>query len=84
MKVAVGSSGLIISIINSSAAWVYIHRGALLPLLAVPSILGVMLGSRIGARLLSVTPATVVRRLVIAVMLAAGARALLRGLGIWT
>jgi len=84
MKVAVGSSGLIISIINSSAAWVYIHRGALLPLLAVPSILGVMLGSRIGARLLSVTPATVVRRLVIAVMLIAGARALLRGLGIWT
>ena len=84
MKVAVGSSGLIISIINSSAAWVYIHRGALLPLLAVPSILGVMLGSRIGARLLSVTPAPVVRRLVIAVMLLAGARALLRGLGIWT
>src|SRR5256885_14469713 len=34
MKVAVGSSGLIISIINSSAAWVYIHRGALLSLLA--------------------------------------------------
>jgi len=84
MKVAVGSSGLIISIINSSAAWVYIHRGALLPLLAVPSILGVMLGSRIGARLLSLTPANVVRRLVIAVMLLAGARALLRGLGIWT
>src|SRR2546428_7165216 len=84
MKVAVGSSGLIISIINSSAAWVYIHRGALLPLLAVPSILGVMLGSRIGARLLSVTPAAVIRRLVIAVMLLAGARALLRGLGIWT
>jgi uncharacterized membrane protein YfcA len=84
MKVAVGSSGLIISIINSSAAWVYIHRGALLPLLAVPSILGVMLGSRIGARLLSLTPANIVRRLVIAVMLLAGARALLRGLGIWT
>src|SRR6185295_13185269 len=39
LKVAVGSSGLIISIINSSAAWVYIHRGALLPILAVPAIL---------------------------------------------
>ena len=46
-------AALIISIINSSAAWVYIHRGALLPLLAVPAILGVMLGSRIGARLLA-------------------------------
>jgi uncharacterized protein len=84
LKVAVGSSGLIISIINSSAAWVYINRGALLPLLVVPSILGVMLGSRIGARLLELTPAWLVRRLVIAVMLLAGIRALLRGLGIWT
>jgi hypothetical protein len=83
LKVAVGSSGLVISIINSSAAWVYINRGALLPLLAVPSILGVMLGSRIGARLLRATPAAVVRRAVIVVMLLAGMRALLRGLGIW-
>ena len=81
LKVAVGSSGLLISVINSSAAWVYIHRGALLPLIVVPSILGVMLGSRIGAMLLGVTPAAVVRRLVIVVMLLAGARALSRGLG---
>ena len=83
LKVAVGSSGLLISVINSSAAWVYIHRGALLPLIVVPSILGVMLGSRIGARLLGITPASVVRRLVIVVMLLAGVRALTRGLGLW-
>ena len=84
LKVAVGSSGLIISIINSSAAWVYIHRGALLPILAVPAILGVMLGSRIGARLLAVTPTAVVRRIVVVAMLLAGIRALMRGLGLWT
>ena len=83
LKVAVGTSGLIISIVNSSAAWVYLHRGAMLPALAVPAILGVMLGSRIGARLLARTPASVVRRLVITVLLLAGARALLRGLGLW-
>ena len=84
MKVAVGSSGLIISIINSGAAWIYINSGAVLPLLVMPSILGVMLGSRIGARLLHTVPASAVRRLVIAVMLVAGSRALLRGLGVWT
>ncbi len=83
MKVAVGSSGLIISIINSAAAWIYINSGAVLPLLVMPSILGVMLGSRIGARLLRTVPAPAVRQLVIAVMLIAGTRALLRGLGIW-
>lgn len=42
-----------------------------------------MLGSRLGARLLTQTPAVVVRRTVIAVMLLAGARALARGLGLW-
>jgi uncharacterized membrane protein YfcA len=84
LKVAVGTSGFIISIVNSSAAWVYIHRGALLPALAVPAILGVMLGSRLGARVLAHTPAAVVRRVVIVVLLAAGARALARGFGLWT
>jgi uncharacterized membrane protein YfcA len=83
LKVAVGTSGLIISIVNSSAAWVYLQRGALLPVLVVPAILGVMLGSRLGARLLTHTPASVVRRVVIGVLLAAGARALLRGTGLW-
>ena len=83
LKVAVGSSALIISIINSSAAWVYINRGAVLPMLVVPSILGVMLGSRLGARLLESVPARQVRWLVIVVMLLAGTRALLRGTGIW-
>jgi uncharacterized protein len=83
LKVAVGSSGLLISVINSSAAWVYLHRGALLPLIVVPAVLGVMLGSRIGAKLLGSTPAAVVRQLVIVVMLVAGVRALAKGTGLW-
>jgi uncharacterized membrane protein YfcA len=83
LKIAVGSSSLVISIINSSAVWVYINRGAVLPILAAPSILGVMLGARIGAKLLRVASASAVRRTVVIVMFVAGGRALLRGLGIW-
>src|SRR5438445_8047661 len=65
------------------SAWVYLERGALLPLIVVPAIPGVMLGSRLGARLLGSTPAPVVRLLLIVVMLLAGLRALSRGLGVW-
>jgi hypothetical protein len=83
LKIAVGSSSLVISIINSSAVWVYINRGAVLPILAAPSILGVMLGARIGARLLHSASSATVRRTVVIVMFVAGGRALLRGLGIW-
>lgn len=57
----------------------YINRGAVLPVLVAPSILGVMLGARIGARigarLLRLVRAATVRRIVIGLLLAAGARA---------
>ena len=83
LKVAAGTSGLVLSLVDSSAAWVYLNQGAVLPMIAVPSVVGMMLGARIGARLLHVLPAVVVRRLVIGVLLFAGARALLKGLGLW-
>ena len=83
VKVAAGTSGLVLSMVDSSAAWVYINRGAVLPMVAVPSVAGMMLGARLGARLLDVLKGTVIRRLVIAVLLFAGVRALLKGLGVW-
>jgi hypothetical protein len=81
-KVAAGSSSLVLSM-TSSAAWVYINQGAILPILAAPSVIGMMLGAMIGARLLRVIKASAIRRLVIGLLLIAGARALLKGLGIW-
>jgi hypothetical protein len=83
LKLSVGTSGLILSVVDTSAAWIYLHRGAVLPLLAVPSVIGVMLGARIGARLLRSAPTAAVRKLVIALLLVAGVRALLKGLGLW-
>ena len=83
LKLAVGTSGFALSVVDTSAAWVYINRGAVLPVLVAPSIVGVMLGAKIGARLLRVVHAATVRRVVIGLLLAAGARALLKGLGIW-
>jgi uncharacterized membrane protein YfcA len=84
LKLSVGSSALLLSVIDTSAAWVYLHRGAVLPMLVAPTIIGVMLGARIGARLLRVAPSGLVRRLVIGLLLVAGLRAILKGLGIWT
>jgi uncharacterized membrane protein YfcA len=83
LKLAVGTSGFVLSVVDTSAAWVYLNRGAVLPVLVAPSIIGVMLGAKIGARLLRVVRASTVRRVVIWLLLAAGTRALLKGLGIW-
>lgn len=83
LKVAAGTSGLVLSLVDSAAAWVYMNRGAVLPMIAVPSVVGMMLGARIGARLLNVLPGSVIRKMVIALLLFAGIRALLKGSGVW-
>lgn len=82
LKVAAGTSSLVLSM-TSSAAWVYLNQGAVLPIVAAPSVVGMMLGARIGARVLRVIRASGIRRLVIGMLLIAGARALLKGLGMW-
>jgi len=82
LKTAVATSGLILSINDTAAAWVYLNRGAVLPLIAVPSVAGMMLGTRIGARLLGGVRPTVVRIIVIGILSAAGLRSILAGAGI--
>jgi hypothetical protein len=51
-------------------------------MMVVPSLVGIMLGSFIGVRLLAVTKPTVIRWIVIAMLGFAGTKALLKGLGI--
>jgi hypothetical protein len=82
LKVAAGTSSLILAM-SSSAAWVYINQGAMIPMIVVPSVIGMMLGAMVGVRLLRVVSAAALRRLVTAVLLIAGVRALARGLGIF-
>jgi len=84
LKLAAGTSSFLLSVIDTSAAWIYLNRGAMLPILVVPSCVGIMLGARIGARLLRVAPTVLIRRIVIVLLAFAGSRALLKGLGLWT
>ena len=83
LKVAAGTSGIVIATSSSTAAWIYLDQGAVLPIIAAPSILGMMLGARIGTRVLHLARATTIRRLVIVLLLFAGARSLAKGMGWW-
>lgn len=82
LKLSVGTSGLLLSVVDTSAAWIYLNRGAVLPMIVVPSLIGVILGAKVGARLLRVASSSLIRRIVLAVLVIAGGRALLKGLGI--
>ena len=83
LKVSVATSKFLLSITDTSAAWIYVNNGAVLPMMVVPSIIGIMLGSIVGVRILAKTKPAAVRYIVITMLLFAGSRALLKGLGIW-
>jgi uncharacterized membrane protein YfcA len=83
LKVSVATSKFLLSITDTSAAWIYVNNGAVLPMMVVPSIIGIMLGSIVGVRILAKAKPTAIRYMVIGLLLFAGSRALLKGLGIW-
>lgn len=82
LKISIGTSSFVLSIVDSAAAWVYLHHGAMLAIIAVPSMLGMMLGSSIGVGLLTRANVAILRIVVIGLLLLAGVRALLKGFGV--
>lgn len=83
LKVAVGTSVFLLSITDTSAAWVYLNQGAMLPMVVVPSVVGMMLGSRVGVRILARARPRTVKWVIIVLLLFAGVRAFLKGVGVW-
>jgi uncharacterized membrane protein YfcA len=82
LKISVATSKFLLSITDTSAAWIYLNQGCVIPMMVVPSLVGIMLGSFVGVRLLAVTKPTVVRWIVIGMLAFAGVKAFLKGLGI--
>lgn len=83
LKVSVATSKFLLSITDTSAAWIYVNNGAVLPMMVVPSIIGIMLGSLVGVKILTKAKPAAIRYMVIGLLLFAGLRALLKGLEIW-
>ncbi len=79
IKISVATSKFLLSITDTSAAWTYFTNGCIIPMMVVPSVIGIMLGSFIGVRLLKVTKPVVVRWVVIAILLFAGIKSLMAG-----
>jgi hypothetical protein len=83
LKVSVATSKFLLATTDTSAAWMYMNAGAVIPMIVVPSMVGIMLGSLVGVKILARTKPSAVRVLVLVMLVFAGLRALLKGLGIW-
>jgi uncharacterized membrane protein YfcA len=81
-KAAVATSSFVLATSTSTAIWVYLKQGALLPIVVVPALLGAMLGATLGARLLLWMPPAAVRGLVIGALVVSGLRSLMKGFGL--
>lgn len=82
LKISVATSKFLLSITDTSAAWVYLNQGCVIPMIVIPSVIGIMIGSFVGVRLLNVAKPSLVRWIVIIMLGFAGIRALMKGLGI--
>jgi len=80
LKISVATSKFLLSITDTSAAWIYFNKGCVIPMMVVPSLIGIMLGSFVGVRLLKVAKPTFIRWMVIAILLFAGLKAVQKGL----
>jgi uncharacterized membrane protein YfcA len=80
IKVSVATSMTLITINSAAAAWVFIAKGATLPFILVPSMLGISLGARIGAKLTTKAHPFFIRYLVIGIMIFAAALDVYKGL----
>lgn len=82
LKISVATSKFLLSITDTSAAWIYINQGCVIPMMVIPSLVGIMLGSFVGVRILAFVRPIIVRWVVILMLGFAGTKALLKGLGI--
>jgi uncharacterized membrane protein YfcA len=80
LKISVATSKFLLSITDTSAAWIYMNKGCVIPMMVVPSLVGIMLGSFVGVRLLKVAKPTFIRWMVIGILAFAGLKALDKGL----
>jgi hypothetical protein len=79
-KVSTTTSNFMIGVTAAASAGAYLSRGWIDPGLAMPVMLGVLVGSLLGARVLAVTPQLRLRQVFSAVILVVGLEMIFNGL----
>lgn len=80
LKIAAASSKVLIGIGDTGAIWPYLTNGGVFPIFLVPSLVGVVVGTAIGAKLMPFVKASLIRWIIIFVLFAAGGKLVFDGL----
>ncbi len=79
LKVAAASSSVLIGIGDTAAVWPYISGGGIFPLIAIPCMIGLIVGMFIGTRIMLRIRAGFTRWIVIVLMFASGIKLVIDG-----
>ncbi|MBO0778412.1 MAG: sulfite exporter TauE/SafE family protein [Ktedonobacteraceae bacterium] len=82
LKVSTTTSNLMIGVTAAASAGIYFARGDVLPLVAAPVALGILLGALVGARLLQRMSNKALRILFVPVLVVVAFEMILKGMGI--
>jgi len=82
MKVSTTTSNFMIGVTAAASAGIYFSRGDIVPLIAAPVVLGILLGALVGARLLTRLSNKTLRLIFLPVMMIIALQMVLRGFGI--
>jgi len=82
LKPSSSTSNLMMGVTAAASATVYFFNGAILPNIAVPMALGILLGAVIGSRIMQILPARWIRIAFIPIILYIGLQMLFKGLGV--
>jgi len=80
LKVSAACSKVLIGIGDTAAVWPYIMGGGIFPLFAVPCMIGLIVGTIIGAKIMIKVKAGFVRYIIIAVMFGSGIKLIQSGI----
>jgi uncharacterized membrane protein YfcA len=81
IKVSTATSNFMIGVTAAASAGVYFMRGDIVPFVAAPVAVGVLLGAVIGSRLLGQLHSATIRTVFVAVLLWVSLEMLLKGIG---
>lgn len=80
LKVAVATSAVIISLGDTAAVFPYVMSESVIPLFAVPAVLGLIVGAEIGSRIAVRIRARYIRYVLIVIMIGTGVQLVYKGL----
>jgi uncharacterized membrane protein YfcA len=80
LKVAATSSSVLIGIGDTGAVWSYLKAGGIFPLVAIPCVIGMVVGATIGSQIMLKIRPSFVRWVIIVAMVGSGVKLIIDGL----